>query len=453
MVIVKKRTNGQWQVLSGDHSNVVASDPPTGVTATTPTSGVARVVWTPPVFTGNGDILKYTIEASVNGGGVAKSVQANPEDRSTLVTGLTAGTSYTFRVAVINSFGTGGYSSATVPLAITTSNAYVLPDGLTIPAGWVNPATAGIFGAGAEYGDLTVHEGSLATTMNGQVIEDLDIHGNIEIKHNNVTVRRCRIRSTQTSTVITGGEGVVDGNKSTIDGLGNRIWLANNLLVEYCEVIGTDDPEINDQSGITSGGSTGITAHFNILHGMSDAITLNDNATVRSNIVYDIKVAEGSHADCFQITDGDNTVVEDNVLLCHTTTGAPVTGGDGVQRVNKDTGYGNAAIQLGAQTGPLTNLTINHNYLSGGYYTINSNNSGEGANGPITGAYTNNVFSGYQKYGPVANYGSGMTFDDSNVWEATRVTNSWSGPGDTIEKYYHLTAGTQVNGTAPTTTP
>jgi hypothetical protein len=410
-------------------------------------------VWTPPVFTGNGDILKFVIEATVNGGGLAKTVQANPEDTSTLVTGLAGGTSYTFRVAVINSFGTGVFSSATAPLAMATAGAYVLPNGLIIPSGWINPATAGIFGANMDYGDLTVHEGSITTTSHGQVIEDLDIHGNIEIKHNNVIVRHCRIRSMQTSSVITGGEGVVDGNKSLVDGLGNRTWLANNLLVEYCEVIGTDDPEINDQSGITSGGSTGITARFNVLHGMSDAITLNDNATVSSNLVYDIKVADGSHADCFQITDGDNTLVEDNVFMCHTPTGAPVTGGDGVQRVDKINGLGNAAIQIGAQTGTLTNLTINHNYLSGGYYTINSNNSGEGVNGQITGAYTNNVFSGHFKYGPVGNYGSGMTFNNSNIWEATRVTNTWSGAGDTIEKYYHLTASAQVNGTVSTTTP
>jgi hypothetical protein len=115
--------------------------------------------------------------------------------------------------------------------------------------------------------------------------------------------------------------------------------------------------------------------------------------------------------------------------------------------------WGNAAIQLGAQTGALTGLVINHNYLSGGTYGINANRSGETANGNMQGSFTNNVFSGYQKYGPVAQIGTDMTFDNTNVWEATRVTNSWSGAGDTIERYYHLTAGSPVNGTTTSLTP
>jgi hypothetical protein len=165
-----------------------------------------------------------------------------------------------------------------------------------------------------------------------------------------------------------------------------------------------------------------------------------------------MKVAEGAHADCLQITDGNNIVVEDNSLINLTPTGVPVLGVDGVTRIPKDDGTGNAAIQIGAQTGTLTNLLINHNYMVGGVYTINSNNSGEGVNGNITGAYTNNVFAGYHHYGPNANIGSGMTFDNTNVWEATRITNSWFGVGDNIEQYWHLTGGAPVNGTTRSST-
>ena len=451
MTIIKQRTNGQWRILSGAPSNAVIPDAPTSVALTSPTAGVLRATWVAPTFTGNADILKYEIKVSVSGGALVQTVYAGATDTETLVLGLTNGTAYTATVAAINSVGTGVASSVSAPQTVTSATSYTLASGLVIPSGWANPKTIGIFGSGKTYGDLTPYNGTLTTTANNQIIEDLDIRGDINIMHHDVIIRRCRIRSVQTSPVVTGGSGVVNGNNSLIVG-GNRVWLANNTQVRYCEVIGSADPNLNDQSGITSGGATGFIAEYNIIRNTSDAITLNDNATVTGNLVYEMKVEALSHADCFQITDGTNTIVQDNVLFCHQAGGVPVLGGDGVQRVDK-TKWGNAAIQLGAQTDILTNLTINHNYLSGGNYTINSNNSGEATFGNMTGAFTNNVFSGYQKYGPVANYGSGMTFDDSNVWEATRVTNSWSGPGDTIEKYYHLTAGSPVNGTTTSSTP
>jgi hypothetical protein len=153
-----------------------------------------------------------------------------------------------------------------------------------------------------------------------------------------------------------------------------------------------------------------------------------------------------------QVTDGDSCLVQDNVLIGLTPGGDAVLGGDGVTRIPKLDSYANAAIQIGAQTGTLTNLTINHNYLSGGTYTINSNNGQEGTYGAITGVYSNNVFSGYFHYGPVGNYGSGMTFDNSNVWEATRETDSWYNVNDSGEKFWPLTGGAPVNGTVTRTT-
>ncbi len=453
MTIIKKRSNGSWRTISGAPASVVAPGAPSGVSATSPTSGVLLVSWTAPASTGNGDITQYEIRAIPVGGGSTVIVHANPLDTQTLVLGLVAGTAYNCVVLASTSAGQGPASTASSQVTVTAATTYILPSGTIIPSGWVNPKTAGIFGAGLDYGTLTPYQGNLTTSSNGQIIQNLDIRGNITIRHNNVTIRRCRVRSVQTSNTLVGGESVIDGNQSTVDGGGNRTWLANNLTVSYCEVIGSLDPNLNDQSGVTNGGGTALTTDHCVLHDVSDAITPSDQSITTSNCVYDMKVANGSHADCYQITDGDSALVQDNVFIGFVPGTVPVTGGDGVQRIAKDNSVSNSAIQIGAQTGTLTNITINHNYLSGGIYTINSNNTGESTYGNITGAYTNNVFSGYYHYGPVANYGSGMTFDNTNVWEATRVTNAWAGAGDSIEVYWHTTGGGPVNGTVMNTTP
>ena len=59
---------------------------------------------------------------------------------------------------------------------------------------WPMPETTGIIGAGLTYGDLTPFSGDLTTSANGQLIEELDITGRIIIQHDNVTVRKCRVR-------------------------------------------------------------------------------------------------------------------------------------------------------------------------------------------------------------------------------------------------------------------
>lgn len=453
MTIVKKRILNQWRFLSGAPNDDESPDPPGDVFAMSPTTGTLYVSWTAPANGGSSDITRYTITVRVDGNPtVVTTVVATSYDTDSLVTGLTDGVDYTVTLIATNSSGDSPESAPTSAVTITAATTYTFPSGLVIPSGFPNPRTSGLTGAGWEYGDLTPYFGNLTTTSPGQVIEGLDIRGNITVRHNNVTIQHCRIRSVQTSGVLTGGEAVVDGNQSIfVDG--DRVWLANDMTVSYCEVIGSSDENLNDQTGIGIGGGSGMTADHCLVHNVSDALLPGDDGTVTNNCVYDMKVAAGSHADCVQVTAGDSVLVQDNTLMALLPGTVPVLGGDGVTRIPKDDSVSNAAVQIGAQTGSLTNLILDHNYMSGGVYTVNSNNSGEAVEGNITGAYINNVFSGYFHYGPVANYGSGMTFDDSNVWEATRETTSWYGAGDSNEKYWHLNAGSPVNGTTTTLIP
>ncbi|GEM_PF-1217119 len=121
------RVSATNAVGSSPTSNVVTFTPvgvpgsPTGLAATTPAAPDVSLSWSAPTETGGGTITDYAIEYSDNGGsswttfadGTAASLGAT-------VTGLTKGTSYTFRVSAINAAGTGTASS-TVQAAIPTT--------------------------------------------------------------------------------------------------------------------------------------------------------------------------------------------------------------------------------------------------------------------------------------------------------------------------------------------
>jgi hypothetical protein len=86
-----------------------APEAPEGVSAI-PASAQANVSWTAP-YSGGSPITGYTITPYV--GGVAQTpVSASASARNMVITGLANSTSYTFKVAAINSLGTGAQSQA-----------------------------------------------------------------------------------------------------------------------------------------------------------------------------------------------------------------------------------------------------------------------------------------------------------------------------------------------------
>jgi hypothetical protein len=106
----------------------------------------------------------------------------------------------------------GQAQGASVVGVAEAESAIVLPS-----LGWPTPETTGIIGAGLTYDDLTP-SGSITTSSNGQTIEELDITGRVEIIHDNVTLRRCRIRY------------------SSNYGIYVHSGAPQNILVEDCEV-------------------------------------------------------------------------------------------------------------------------------------------------------------------------------------------------------------------------
>ncbi|MDZ7577798.1 MAG: fibronectin type III domain-containing protein [Candidatus Nanopelagicales bacterium] len=76
-------------------------------------NGRAIVSWTAPASTGGSAVTGYRIQRRAGSGSWATVVgNTGSVARSRMVTGLSNGTSYTFRVAAINSAGVGAFSSA-----------------------------------------------------------------------------------------------------------------------------------------------------------------------------------------------------------------------------------------------------------------------------------------------------------------------------------------------------
>ena len=140
-------------------------DSPASVTAT-PGDTTATVNWSAPANDGGSVITGYDVTPYI--GGVAQPVKTVGAVTSTTFTGLTNGTSYTFKVAATNTFGTGPRSADSN--AITPANPPGAPTGVTASAGdaqasvsWSAPASNG--GSAITGYDVTPYIGVVAQTV------------------------------------------------------------------------------------------------------------------------------------------------------------------------------------------------------------------------------------------------------------------------------------------------
>ena len=134
---------------SGQSNAVTPATVPGAPTIGTATFGnaSATVTWTAPASNGGAAITGYVVTPYK--GGFAQATQTfNSAATTETVTGLTNGSSYTFKVAAINSVGTGAQSAAsnsvtpaTTPSAPTITAA--VPANTTVAITWTAPASNG----------------------------------------------------------------------------------------------------------------------------------------------------------------------------------------------------------------------------------------------------------------------------------------------------------------------
>lgn len=145
--------NASFQVLA-DPIVVVAPGAPLALTAT-PSSSQVSLSWSAPSVDGGGAITDYVVQYKVGANWIPLIDGVNAQT-SAIVTGLTNGSTYSFKVAAVNSAGQGAFTAAvdavpaTVPGAPTSLNAS--KSGTSATLTWTAPASNG----GASISDYKV---------------------------------------------------------------------------------------------------------------------------------------------------------------------------------------------------------------------------------------------------------------------------------------------------------
>lgn len=99
---------------------------PTAVSAGSATSSSLSVSWTAPTNNGGSSILDYTIQKSTDG--TTWTSAATGASSPHTVTGLSASTSYVFRVAARNSVGLGPYSDSSTAVSTSAASSPPAPE-------------------------------------------------------------------------------------------------------------------------------------------------------------------------------------------------------------------------------------------------------------------------------------------------------------------------------------
>ncbi|MFC5500769.1 fibronectin type III domain-containing protein [Lysinimonas soli] len=193
-----QNTAAMYSVRSAPRVPATPSLQPGAPTAVTAVAGDAQatVSWTAPTSTGASAITGYTVWYSVGGG--SYSQVASVTSTSTVLTGLTNGSAYTFEVFAINGNGTGpasSPSSSVTPLAPGTVP--TLSSASSTASGFTSSITN--FAAGTSY-SATANNGA-TVTLSGATIT---VTGLSNGAASHVTVTATKAGQTTTSAALDG---------------------------------------------------------------------------------------------------------------------------------------------------------------------------------------------------------------------------------------------------------
>lgn len=243
--------------------------------------------------------------------------------------------------------GSIGGSGGAAPIEAGQGGAPV--DGASSACSRAKPSASN---TGVQPGVTLTPSGSIRVTQNGQVVEKLDIAGEITVLANDVVVRNVRITS---------------GDYYPIRYFDNP---TTGLVVEDSEIASTSG---NATSGIAF---ANYTARRLNIHGSADGLKADSNVLIEDCWIHDLSNGSGEHND-----------------------GVQSTGGKGVTiRHNDISGASNACVQTGDENARTEDLTIECNWLDGGGWTLNIR--GAGATVPTGTRIINNRFGRNSGYGP-----------------------------------------------------
>ena len=198
------------------------------------------------------------------------------------------------------------------------------------PGVWPDASSTGVRRA-----DLLRPSGSITVTTPGTIIENLDITGSITIDASNVTVRNVRVRSNGAKYLI-----------NIVSSGGHR-----GIVIEDCELDGRDQ---STQAVVHAG----YTIRRCNIHNTEDGLRASGDVVIEDNYIHDLSVngttwSDSPHNDGVQSIGGSNIVVRNNRI-------------EGPYREQTS-----AIIFHAHLVGPLRNVLIEGNLLSGGTYTLN----------------------------------------------------------------------------------
>jgi cellulose 1,4-beta-cellobiosidase len=238
------------------------------------------LTWTAPATT-YGTITNYLVEYTPSGGATSTVLTGSTSTSYTL-TGLTNGVSYTIRVAAVNNFTTGDFSSAVnrspspfSPMAVvlTTGSSYTVPNGATSMKAYA----IGGGGKRADYCD----SGSGSTGGNGATaIRTYSVTGGQTVSYSigagtpdNLSQNCDAFNVFAGSTTVTyGGVSVVaSGGRTHRDGPPINGTCTNS---EICGVAGNDVSGINAAVTLAGGSIAGRGINGDYYSGGSGAVVL-----------------------------------------------------------------------------------------------------------------------------------------------------------------------------------
>lgn len=222
---------------------------------------------------------------------------------------------------------------------------------------WPRPSNTGVPSGTS----LTPHSGNFTTSSNGQIVQDLDIAGELVIGHQNVIVRRCRIIMPNEANriapifIATGAGGV-----------------GSTLTVEDCELDGSNR---GGSSGIfydSMANPPAVTARRLRIHRVENGIGCLSGFDMRDSLVDGLN-PDGAdpHTDGLQTTSGTS-----NVTLIHNV----------FDMRAPDTGANNSCIQFDVNAPSNFNWLIENNKL-----LLSTSNGGACLRIPLGDATGNNI--------------------------------------------------------------